>query len=74
MTSKTEYYRNLLNAHDKAIRELYADQIKITGKKRKYSEAMGIDNDYEVVQEPHNYISNSGYNWTDAYLENRKKS
>lgn len=73
MTSKTEYYRILLNAHDQAIKEIDSVQINISGKKRKYSEAMGIDNDYEVVQEPHNYKVNIGYNWTDAYLENRKK-
>jgi hypothetical protein len=46
----------------------------ITGKKRKYEEALGYQNDYEVVQEPEKYITNNieikGHNWIDSYLEN----
>jgi hypothetical protein len=42
----------------------------ITGKKRKYEEALGYSNDYEVVQEPKNYLENRGINWIDSYLEN----
>ena len=42
----------------------------IIGKKRKYEEAMGYPNDYEIVQDPQTIRSNKGSNWIDAYLEN----
>jgi len=57
-------------AHDRAITKIEEPLQKITGKKRKYSEAIGQDNDYEVVQEPLLYENNRGDNWRDAYREN----
>ena len=63
---------------DLAIK-LIDDQIKpskivITCKKRKYEEAMGYQNDYEIVQESEEYITNNienrGEDWIDSYLEN----
>jgi hypothetical protein len=74
MASKTEYYMKRMSAHDNAIRHLEQNLQNITGKKRKYEEAMGQHNDYEVVQEPHLYASNRGTNWTDAYIEQLTKS
>jgi len=62
-------------AHDNAISKIeepFYFNKKITGKKRTYSEAMGKDNDYEVVQEPFNYNFNRGNNWIDAFLEQKK--
>ena len=44
----------------------------ITGKKRKYEEAMNYQNDYEVVQFSDEYIENKNEYWKDAYLENRQ--
>jgi hypothetical protein len=58
-------------AHDKAIRVL-EQPLQIIGKKRKYFEAMGIENDYEVVQEPLQYENNGGDNWIDSYQEQKK--
>ena len=76
MTSQIEYYRLRMNERDLAFKSL-EDEIrtpknKITGKKRKHKEAMGYQNDYEVVQEPKNYnnIKIRGKNWIDSYLEN----
>jgi len=74
MASKTEYYMKRMSAHDNAIRQLEQPLTNITGKKRKYEEAMGYQNDYEVVQEPHLYANNCGTNWTDAYIEQLPKS
>ncbi len=64
--------------HDLAIKliedEIKTSKINITCKKRKYEEAMGYQNDYEVVQESEQYITNNikiqGENWIDSYLEN----
>jgi hypothetical protein len=66
--------------HDSVIREINTN-IKntypnITGKKRKYEDAMEYANDYETVQEYTYYISNNieikGSNWIDSFLENIK--
>jgi len=79
MTSQVEYYRNRMTERDLAIKIIEEEEIKkskinITGKKRKYKEAMGYQNDYEVVQDPEKYITNNiknrGNNWIDSYLEN----
>jgi hypothetical protein len=54
MQSYTEYFRQRLEAQMFRLKELECksnDKIPIiTGKKRKYEEAMGYINDYEVVQ------------------------
>jgi hypothetical protein len=46
----------------------------IIGKKRKYEESMGYENDYEIVQDCVSFITNKieirGINWIDSYLEN----
>lgn len=74
MKSYTEYYRNRLN--DQKLRlQLLENKtpivsINITCKKRKYEEAMGYINDYEVVQNPESIKTNNGSNWVDAYMEN----
>lgn len=76
MTSQIEYYRLRMTEHDLAFKslenEMRTPKNNITGKKRKYKEAMGYKNDYEVVQEPKNYnnIKIRGKNWIDSYLEN----
>lgn len=75
MESKTEFYRPRRNLAFKLLEyEINTPKNNITGKKRKYKEAMGYQNDYEVVQEPKSYITNTiksrDYNWVDAYLEN----
>jgi hypothetical protein len=78
MTSQVEYYRNRMAERDLAIKllenEIKKSKINITGKKRKYEEAMDYQNDYEVVQESEKYITNNiknrGNNWIDSYLEN----
>ena len=69
----SEYFRMRMLAHDQAISKIEEPLQKITGKKRSYSEAMGKDNDYEVVQEPFNYNFNRGNNWIDAFLEQKNK-
>ena len=55
MSSQVEYYRKRMAEHDLAIKliedEIKTSKINITCKKRKYEEAMGYQNDYEVVQE-----------------------
>jgi restriction endonuclease S subunit len=55
--------------HDRAVKKLDEPLQQIIGKKRKYSEAMGKDNDYEVVQEPDIHKNNRGDNWIDAFTE-----
>jgi hypothetical protein len=78
MSSQVEYYRKRMAEHDLAIKliedEIKTSKINITCKKRKYEEAMGYQNDYEVVQESEQYITNNikiqGENWIDSYLEN----
>ena len=74
MQSYSEYFRQRLKEQHLRV---YAFENKfnthipsITGKKRKYEEAMGYQNDYEVVQEPELIVTNKGSNWIDAYLEN----
>ena len=46
---------------------------EIVGKKRKYEEAMGYANDYQVVQQPElrsiNININDKIRWVDAYCE-----
>lgn len=47
---------------------------QIIGKKRKYEEAMGYANDYQVVQQPElratiNINMNDKISWVDAYCE-----
>lgn len=76
MNSNTEYFTRRLLNHDLNIKQLQlqltnnSNSTTITGKKRKYEEALGYSNDYEVVQESKNYLGNRGINWIDAYLEN----
>jgi hypothetical protein len=74
MQSYTEYYRQRLEEQNLRLQELEReakDKLpNITGKKRKYEEAMGYQNDYEVVQDPKSIGTNKGSNWTDGYLEN----
>ena len=74
MQSYTEYYRQRLEEQNLRLQELEReakDKLpNITGKKRKYEEAMGYQNDYEVVQDPKSIGTNKGSNWTDSYLEN----
>lgn len=75
MTSYSEYYHQRLNAQAERVKKLEEKPVKalinISGKKRKYEEAMGYMNDYLVVQEPsqeNNY--NKGKNWIDSYSQN----
>jgi hypothetical protein len=68
MATNYAYYKQLFEKHDIQFNKLTTTPIKIIGKKRKYEEAMGYANDYEVVQEPPQvatYVSN----WVDAYTE-----
>ena len=48
-------------------------QEQIVGKKRKYEEAMGYANDYQVVQQPELRTTtinmNDKMSWVDAYCE-----
>jgi hypothetical protein len=74
MQSYSEYFRQRLE-EQKSRLQAFENKSKthipsITGKKRKYEEAMGYLNDYEVVQEPETIVTNKGSNWIDAYLEN----
>ena len=74
MKSYTEYYSKRLNDQKLRLQLLENNttivSTNITGKKRKYEEAMGYKNDYEVVQNPESIKTNNGLNWVDAYLEN----
>jgi len=78
MASQIEFYRLRMDEHNLVFKsledEMNIPKNNITGKKRKYKEAMGYQNDYEVVQEPKSYITNKikirGKNWIDSYLEN----
>lgn len=77
MSSSVEYYRQRLNEQKFRLDQI-EDSIKhptITGKKRKYEDAMGYPNDYEVVQAPESVprIQVKGNNWVDAYLEHLPK-
>ena len=72
MSTQTEYYRRLFIQHDNAVKKIETEPIQIIGKKRKYKEAFGYDNDYEVVQNPTLHTGNRGTNWADSYLENNK--
>jgi len=74
MQSYSEYFRQRLE-EQKSRLHAFENKSKthiqsITCKKRKYEEAMGYPNDYEVVQEPESIVTNKGSNWIDAYLEN----
>ena len=77
MTSQVEYYRTQMAECYLAIKiiedEIQSSKMNITGKKRKYDEAMSYHNDYEVVQESEKYITNNrknrGTNWINYYLE-----
>ena len=68
-----EYYRLRMLEHDRVVKRIEEPLQKITGKKRKYSEAMGTNHDYEVVQEPDIYKNNRGNNWIDAFIEQNTK-
>jgi len=60
MLSYSNYFRQRLNAQDIRVKNIISSykihtnninkDVSITGKKRKYEEAMGYPNDYEVVQ------------------------
>ena len=75
--SQTEYYRNRMAERNITYKllehRINTSKTSIAGKKRKYKEAMGYQNDYEVVQETEifltNKIKNKGDNWIDSYLE-----
>jgi len=69
----SEYYRLRMLEHDRAVKKINEPLTQIIGKKRKYSEAIGKDNDYEIVQEPDNYKNNRGDNWIDAFIEQNTK-
>ncbi len=63
MYSFSEYFMRRLAQRESNVRYLTikVTEKKITGKKRKYEEAMGYSNDYEVVQK---FVSYSkGINW-----------
>ena len=82
-----EYFKQRLDDSKKRIEELEKQEkclynssdLNCDKKKRKYSEAMGYENDYECVQEPSNNYSNIYTNkdekskktiyWKDAYTE-----
>jgi hypothetical protein len=73
MQSYSEYFRQRLEEQQLRIHALERPKTStpnIRGKKRKYEEAMGYQNDYEVVQEPELITQNKGSNWVDTYLEN----
>jgi len=75
MTSYTHYFQQRLNARDERVNNLEQKNLnalnKVSGKKRKYEEAMGYINDYIVVQEPsEENKNNKGKNWVDSYSEN----
>jgi hypothetical protein len=75
MQSYSEYFRQRLEQQNSRIKDLESQRKNIspnvTGKKRKYEEAMGYQNDYEVVQDPESISrQNKGSNWIDTYQEN----
>ena len=80
--SQTEYYRYRMAQRNIAYElleyRINTSNTSITGKKRKYKEAMGYQHDYEVVQETETFlihkIKNQGDNWIDSYLENQYKN
>ena len=41
--------------------------------KRSYSDSMGYNNDYNIVQEADPLFVNDGVDWVDAYTENLEK-
>jgi hypothetical protein len=71
MRSYTEYYRRKLLEQKFLYSKVF--ELSILGK-RKYRDAFGYDNDYEVVQQPSvtnlHSVYNSNVNWKDAYTEN----
>jgi hypothetical protein len=73
MSLNSQYFRKRLIDQDIRVQNIMNSNKSIpniTGKKRKYEEAMGYSNDYIVVQSPESIENNSGENWKDAYLEN----
>jgi len=68
MATNYAYYRQLFEKHDIQFNKLTTTPIQTIGKKRRYEEAMGYANDYEVVQEPQQIASQNG-NWVDGYTE-----
>jgi len=74
MSTYSEYFRQRLYEQNLRLQDLEIkskyETTNITGKKRKYEEAMGYKNDYLVVQDPESIQKNKGSNWIDAYLEN----
>lgn len=74
MLSYTKYYRERLDERCICLESLDKKRKiftqNITGKKRKYEEAMGYSNDYLVVQEPETTPPPRGTNWIDSYLDN----
>ena len=69
MTSRIEYYRQRLIEQQYRLENIERCKSDVTGKKRKYEDAMGYPNDYEVVQDPQSFPVTKGNNWVDAYLE-----
>jgi hypothetical protein len=74
MSSYSNYFRQRLNAQDERMKQINTYKYNnITGKKRKYKEALGYSNDYVIVQDSQQYLTlatqNRGANWIDAYLE-----
>lgn len=72
MSSYTEYYRRRLLEQKFLYSKVF--QVSILGK-RKYRDAFGYENDYEVVQQPsienlQPVYNNNNVNWKDAYTEN----
>jgi len=74
MSSYSQYFRQRFEEQNLRLQEIdkkvQISSLNITGKKRKYEEAMGYPNDYLVVQESESIQRNKGSNWIDAYLEN----
>ena len=73
MSLNSQYFRQRLIDQDIRVQNIMNSNKSIpniTGKKRKYEEAMGYSNDYIVVQSPGSIENNRGENWKDAYLEN----
>jgi hypothetical protein len=50
----------------------YTELESILGK-RSYSDSMGYNNDYNIVQDADPLFVNDGVDWVDAYIENLRK-
>jgi hypothetical protein len=79
MHSRVEYFRNRLLQHDQVMNQIELELKqkkenikKVVGKKRKYQDALGYENDYLVVQDPDqkNAVNNGRKDWIDAYSQN----